>query len=286
MKPQLLFALSCLFILFGCSETDNDESAATSETITMSQLSGEVFYLQRKMLPPGSVLTVSLEDVSKMDVASTKIAEVKQEIAGGPPYAFTLEYNAGLIKEKMRYSLRAKITLEGALLMTSTEAFNPFTADQDNIEIKLSMVERGAATESKTSTNGHKADTGLAVVSVNPLADLTNTYWKLISIEGQPVTMEAGQQREAFFQLQENELRLKGFAGCNQLMGNYSTHGNELSFSGLAATRKACSVGMQTEGEFIQALNAARHFSINEHALTLLDAAKKPIARFEAQYFN
>ncbi len=286
MKLKLIVALSLLFTLFGCSKNDTETVADAEGQTTMSQLDGQVFYLERKMLPPGAVLTVSLEDVSKMDVASTQIAATEQELVGGPPFLFSLNYDAAQIQDAMRYSLRATVSLNDTLLMTTTEAFDPFNDNIEPIELKLSVVARTHTTTTSHEAHQHSVETGLAVVSVDPLAPLSNTYWKLLSIQEQVVSMEPGQEREVFFQLQEDALRLKGFAGCNELMGSYLANGNELEFSQIGATRKACQVGMQTESQFIEVLTSTRHFSIHEHTLTLFNEAKRPIARFEAQYFN
>ncbi len=278
MKTQLILLVALVTSLVACSKTSEADKQ------TLKQLSGEVYYLQRKMLPPDALLTVTLEDVSKMDVASTVLATSKQTIAGAPPYAFSLEYDAAQIQDKMRYSLRATVNLNDQLLMTTTQAFDPFKGEGGPIELKLSMVPR---TTSAALTQAQQTpDTGLAVVSVRPLASLDNTYWKLLSLGGQAVIMSQGQKREAYIQLQANDLSLKGFAGCNQLMGSYTVQGNDLSFAQVGVTRKACSVGMDMESGLLQTLQATRYFSIHEHVLTLLNDDKKPIARFEAQYFN
>ncbi len=278
MKLPLIFTALLSLLLTAC---DKDvESSAPQESIQLDTLIGEVFYRERKLLPPGATLEVTLEDVSKMDVASTLISSVSQELNGAPPYAFTLEYDANKIEANMAYSLRAKIMVDNKLLMTSTQSLNPFKSDSKDIKIMLSMVGH-----SKAHASAGKPDTGLAVVSVNPLAELKNTYWKLISLQGKDVVMDEKQKREAFFQLNSDEQSIKGFAGCNQLMGSYETEGNNLSFSKIAATRKACMVGMDTESAFMKTLTDTQYYSIHEHHLTLLNAAKKPIARFQAQYF-
>ena len=274
-------------LLMACEQktaVTTDDQPEKEATVTVSTLSGEVFYLQRKLLPPGAELTVSLEDVSKMDVASPQIAAVSQTLEGAPPYAFSLNYDPSLIVPNMSYSLRATITLADKLLMTSTESLNPFRDPDAAISIKLSMVAQHSA-ESSASAE-HKAVTGLAVVSVNPLASLSNTYWKLISIGEQTVAMTENQKQEAFFQLNDNDSSLKGFAGCNNMMGSYASEGNDLSFGPIAMTKKACLEGMDTEAAFAGVLEATAYFSIHEHKLTLLNSDKKPIASFEAQYFN
>jgi uncharacterized lipoprotein YbaY len=181
-----------------------EEMAETTETIT-----GQVMYRERKMLPPGAELIVTLEDVSKMDVASTVITSSSQVLKGAPPYDFSLTFAKSAIDERMRYSVRAKIKLADRLLFTSTEQLDPFKQVDRPIAITLSMVSQNKAVDDihsgiKTAMQPvnelmAKADTGLAVVSVEPLSDLVNTYWKLISIGDQQISMDSKHQKEAFF---------------------------------------------------------------------------------------
>ncbi|MCH2192153.1 MAG: META domain-containing protein [Gammaproteobacteria bacterium] len=279
MLRKLFIGLSCLFML-GCKGSyQTDEPGALVSKPTL--ISGKVFYKERKMLPPGALLTVTLEDVSKMDVASTVVASVDKVIDGAPPYAFSLAYPADQVQASRRYSLRAKITLADKLLMTSTLALNPFVDSASDIQIILSSVGASIAKPEHAKTN-----TEPAVVSVNPLASLTNTYWKLLAIDGQSIAMDMKQSREAFIQLNDLEQRIKGFAGCNQLMGGFTQKGNDLRFSAVATTRKACLAGMDTEQRFVEVIEKTAHFSIHEEELILFDANKKPLAQFQAQYFN
>lgn len=269
-----------LILMLGCSEQPQD--GASSDV--RQQLVGEAFYRERKLLPPGAKLHVALEDVSKMDVPSTVIATSTQSLTGAPPYKFSLEYSAADIDTRMQYSLRATITLDGNLLFTSTERIDPFKHPVDPIVIQLSMV--GSAKAQPQAAPPGDADTGLAVVSVNPLAELTNTYWKLVKLNETDVVMAEEQTREAFLQLRDDTKSVKGFAGCNAFTGSYSVSGNDLSFGPLAATRKACLAGMNTEAEFLQVLEGAAYYSIHEETLTLLNEGKAPVARFEAVYFD
>jgi putative lipoprotein len=281
MKVRLILTVILSFFLMACDKEVASNDA--EKTMKNEVLIGEVFYRERKLLPPGATLEVTLEDVSKMDVASTLIASTQQDLNGAPPYAFSIDYDASQIQEKMAYSLRAKIMMGDKLLMTSTQALNPFKTENKDIAIMVSMV---AHSSPHTQSHAGKPDTGLAVVSVKPLADLSNTYWKLMSMNGEKVTMSEKQKREAFLQLNPNDEKIKGFAGCNQMMGTYATKGNDLSFSKLGSTRKACIEGMDTESQFMQVLTDTAYFSIHGHNMTLLNDSKKPIANFTAQYFN
>ena len=71
MKKLWALAITgVMAVLVGCSEPT--EVGEASDVTT--SLAGEAFYRERLLLPPGAELLVTLEDVSKMDVASTVIA--------------------------------------------------------------------------------------------------------------------------------------------------------------------------------------------------------------------
>ena len=274
---QCSLIITLFLLLSGCADTDQP----ITKEAAMQTINGEVFYREKKLLPPGAELTVSLEDVSKMDVASTLIAVHKQSLEGAPPYAFKLEYDPSMIKPKMRYSVRAVIKLDSRLLMTSTDSLDPFREPENELKIQLKMVGSKSAVQDK-----QKPDTGLAVVSHNPLASLDNTYWQLKSLNEQPVAMAEGQARESFLQLKADDSTVKGFAGCNTFQGGYVMTGNNLTFGPLMTTRKACRGAMDVESQFLSLLGVTGYYSIHKNTLTLLNNDKKPIARFEAQYFN
>ncbi len=281
MKVNKFLIIASLLSLAGCGEATVKQATSDNQQVTANNkiLAGEVTYRERKLLPPGVTLEVTLEDVSKMDVASTVIAKSSSEITGAPPYKFSLDYNEALINSKMRYSIRAKLLLKDKLLFTSTEQLDPFKAPSDNYQVALTMVER-----SQPKVN-HHPETGLAVVSVNPLADLTNTYWKLTQLGGQAVVISEEQSKEAYLQLQTDG-KAKGFGGCNMFNGSYQHKGNDLSFGPLISTKKACMLGMDTETKFMQVLSKVHYFSIHKETLSVLDSKKQKIAEFKAIYFN
>ena len=279
-KVWLSLVAGWIVMLIGCSERNQEiERSDIKQTLV-----GEANYRERKLLPPAAELHLTLEDVSKMDVPSSIIATSIQPLTGTPPYEFNLGYFEADIDSRMQYSLRATIMLDGKLLFTSTEQLNPFREPEKDIVIVLSMA--SAAKEKQQTVVSHDADTGLAVVSVNPLAELSNTYWKLVGLNEIDVAMAEEQKKEAFLQLREDNNSVKGFGGCNAFSGSYTVNGNDLNFGPLAATRAACLAGMDTESDFMQVLDGTAYFSIHEETLTLLNAQRQPVARFKAMYFN
>lgn len=133
----------------------------------------------------------------------------------------------------------------------------------------------------------------LAAVSIAPgscsdarsSADLENTYWKLMRLGAQPVTV-ADSQREPHFVLQSETKRVSGSGGCNRMMGGYTLDGNKLSFSQMAGTMMACPDGMDVERAFHTALQTVTRWRIDGETLELFDAAGVSVASFESRYMK
>jgi copper homeostasis protein (lipoprotein) len=113
-------------------------------------------------------------------------------------------------------------------------------------------------------------------------ASLTDTYWKLLELDSDPVTTPEG-MREAHVILASAESRAHGFAGCNNFFGGYQTEAQLLTFSAMGATRMACPEGMDTEQAFLSALGKTTRFTISGQFLQLY-ANDHLLARLEAIY--
>jgi uncharacterized lipoprotein YbaY/heat shock protein HslJ len=113
-------------------------------------------------------------------------------------------------------------------------------------------------------------------------ADLQNTYWKLLELDGEPVESPEG-VREIHLVLDTGEFRVRGFAGCNNFFGGYRLDDQSLSFSQIGSTMMACPGGMDTEQAFLQALGATTRAEVSGQILSLY-ANDQLLARFEAVY--
>lgn len=116
-------------------------------------------------------------------------------------------------------------------------------------------------------------------------ASLTNTYWKLVELHGARVTMTPEQEREVRITLDDNG-KITGFTGCNQVMGGYTVAADLLRFTQLAGTRMMCPPpAMQLESAVLANLNSVTGFRIEAERLILLkDGA--PVARYESVYLK
>jgi uncharacterized lipoprotein YbaY/heat shock protein HslJ/uncharacterized lipoprotein NlpE involved in copper resistance len=118
------------------------------------------------------------------------------------------------------------------------------------------------------------------------MAELKNTYWKLIELDGKKVTMAPTQAREVRITLASEDSRLIAFGGCNQLAGSYVLEGNKLKFTQMISTLMVCvSPFMELDGNVLKTLDATNNYRIDGEQLTLL-GGDQVLARFEAVYLK
>ncbi|MCK7544920.1 META domain-containing protein [Marinobacter bryozoorum] len=113
-----------------------------------------------------------------------------------------------------------------------------------------------------------------------PTAPLTNTYWKLMELQGNAVDVPQGEQGEPHMIFRDDG-KVNGFSGCNRFVGEYTVTGANLLFDSMASTRMACpddsyetvlyDVFADTAGVFLEG-----------KVLKLLDDQGHGLARFEA----
>jgi len=129
--------------------------------------------------------------------------------------------------------------------------------------------------------DGMKRATVAGAPMSKPDASLTETYWKLVRLSGQPAALGAG-QRELHLVLASNGDRARGFSWCNRFTGTFERRAGELRFGQLASTGMACLEGMEQEQRFLGALGGTVRYTISGDRLTLFDAAGQPVLAFDA----
>ncbi len=204
------------------------------------------------MLRPGGVLTVTLEDVSKMDVASTVITEEKVVLEGTPPYIVTLKYDKNNIVEGNRYSVRASIKYMDTLIFVSTTSNNPFEGESNNMEI---IVEK---------------------VDVNNSV-LEDTEWKLYKLGDMEVEVE----NRPYIVLQKESGVMNGHTGVNNISGEYILGKKVVKFEKLFMTQRYSEKYAQLEDAFVKVLNSDITYMIFGNTLTFYDKDMNQIAIFQ-----
>ena len=74
--------------------------------------------------------------------------------------------------------------------------------------------------------------------------------------------------------------KVKGFGGCNNYFGAYSSENKSIHFSGIASTKMFCLHGAAVEDAFFKALSAADNYQISSGRLELLKGTEV-LAGFE-----
>jgi uncharacterized lipoprotein YbaY len=88
-----------------------------------SSISGTATYRERMLLPAGAAFEATLEDVSRVDAPSQVIGRVRVESPGPPPFRFAITYDPSLLRDGHRYSVRARVVLDGRPLFTTDTAY-------------------------------------------------------------------------------------------------------------------------------------------------------------------
>lgn len=117
-------------------------------------------------------------------------------------------------------------------------------------------------------------------------AELRNTYWKLTRLGETAVEVQQS-EREPHLILQLEQDRVAGSTGCNRIIGTYRLETSSILFGPMATTRMACpgAAGVH-EQPFLDALTAARRWSVRGEHLELSDETGNLLARFESRYMR
>lgn len=226
---------------------------ADSET-----LNGTVVLRQPAPLPGGTLLTVTLEDVSRADAPAVMLAQTQFEVKNQQtPIPFSVVYPTAAVIPGALYAARARLTLGDQLLYTTTERYQIDPLNPAPIQLVLDSVP--------------------AAPPPTPDASLTDTYWKLLDVNGGPVVV-ADQMREPQLVLNGQDGRFAGSGGVNRLMGGYTVDGTTLTFSQVASTMMAGPPeAMAQEQVIVAALGRVRGYRITGDQLTLLDETGQPV---------
>lgn len=115
--------------------------------------------------------------------------------------------------------------------------------------------------------------------------EITEKYWKLITLEGQDVEMVENQEREIFFTLKAETNMVNGFAGCNTITGEYELEeGNRIHFKNMGLTMMSCPDVDIDESEIMEVFELADNYTIQDDTLMLNIGRRAPLAVFVAVY--
>jgi putative lipoprotein len=251
--PGAIVGLVTIICVAACSPEPAQPTATMAlaeESVTSTQLTGTVSYRERIALLPGSELNIKLLDVSVADAAADVLAELNMPDPGQVPINFQLPYDPALIDERMSYTVRAEIRIDGRLVFTTDTAHPVLTRGAGkNVAIKMVKVARQ-----------------------QPVEGLTDTTWKLREINGVPIRETEG-SRPAYIRLGQNH-QLNGFGGCNNFSGGWQLNAEQLQLGPLAMTAMACATDMDNEQQFLQALEEVERHNIERGELSFYKGEK------------
>src|SRR5689334_6365099 len=92
-------------------------------------------------------------------------------------------------------------------------------------------------------------------------ATITNTYWKLTSMNGNVITTPEN-HREAHIILSLDESKLKGHAGCNSIGGSYALKGDSIRFTAFSTKMMCDERIMAVESYLLNALSVANQYNV------------------------
>ena len=114
MRKTLLLALLVCVAFAGCRKGADQPGTSTSGPAAPmtgeAMIHGRVFYLERMLLPPETVLDVQLISARHADTPESVIAQKRFSNLKGPPYDFELPFDRALLQPNSSYSLQATLS--------------------------------------------------------------------------------------------------------------------------------------------------------------------------------
>ena len=168
---------------------------------------------------------------------------------------------------------KSQIDLQG---VNAEGAFEHYKVQKDRL---LLLTPQGEV------VSGENADFYILSKAENSLNnDITNTYWKLVELNGEHVNYSKGTANEGYM-IFKPDGKVQGSLSCNTFMGVYTLDkSNSISFSNIISTRKMCK-DMRVENEFSQVFQMVDSYTLTENQL-ILNNAGKVVARFEVVYLR
>ncbi len=114
-----------------------------------------------------------------------------------------------------------------------------------------------------------------------PPSSLTNTYWKLVELNNNKLTLNTGSKEPHMIIRGKN--KIKGFSGCNNFSGQVIFDSSSIQINSLISSQMFCPA-MTLETRFQKNLAQADYYQIKGESLVLF-SNDQPIAKFIAVYF-
>lgn len=139
MKKALLLIMSSVLglMLVGCQSAQKP----TSSESNIQSIMGTVSYRERIALPDKALVTITLQDVSLADAAAKVIAKHRFETNGMQvPLEFDLAFDNRKIDAHHRYSVSARIEVDGKLRFITDTHYAVITDENNTKRVDLRLV--------------------------------------------------------------------------------------------------------------------------------------------------
>ena len=138
ISPLFFGGLSTALAL-SLSPAAQAQTQATPEFVTVS---GTAAYLQRIAMPPEAVLTVQVQDISRADARATVLGESSEAFGQRQvPLAYSIKIARSAIDPRMRYAVRATISVGGETQFITTRNYSVLTRGAPSqVDLVLSAV--------------------------------------------------------------------------------------------------------------------------------------------------
>ncbi|MGL6026740.1 MAG: YbaY family lipoprotein [Vibrio sp.] len=132
----VLFSVLLTALLSGCQLSESSQEQDKMQSIT-----GTVAYRERIALPDNALVTVYLQDVSLADAPAIVIAKQNFITNGSQiPLAFNLSYDRSKIDPSHRYSVSARIELDGTPRFISDSHYAVITDADATKQVNMMLV--------------------------------------------------------------------------------------------------------------------------------------------------
>lgn len=246
-------------VLAGCAIRSPAPHAAPEALVL-----GVALTRERVVLPPEAVFEATLLDLSEPDQPPVVLGRQRLLHAGSPPYAIQIAYPLARWLPQGRYELRASVTLQERLLLSSAQRHPVlYDAALRHLTLELARAPQQPA-------------------QANAAVPLALTHWRLVEIERQALPRAAAGAPTPYLVLQAEPRRATGSGGCNRFLADYDLQGEQLHWRRLHANARLCLQSSALEDRFFTALAAVQGFWQQGRQLLLLDAKGRTRLRFDA----
>lgn len=196
-------------------------------SITPMTLAGDVTYLERIALPPGSTVQVALQDTSRADAPAATIAETTIVTDGeNVPIPFMLTYDASSINQTAVYTLSARILVNNELRWINTESVPVLTNGAPTNDVSVLVRSAAISTPEESEGSEEPSEETKQLVSIG-------TEFKLDSFNGTKVPATSS------FTLSLTETHVNA-KFCNLMNGAYTFENGTITAKQMISTLMLC----------------------------------------------